>query len=533
MTASGVQYCYSSPGIAARQATFKCGPGKTCTSNASESWCAPAQCRPGADRCGGAGVQTCGANGSWGAVVTCATGCRTSAIGAYCPPAGATNTVTGTLLYATKNPNTQLTGWATPSSTPSNGALVISVNAANQWIDATETAPDGTFSIKVAQAPAPTDRIVFAAAGGDGTSLLYSVRDPNNGAGTFQPLQFGAMPRLWSWALAASTFVSGSTFALTEAQGAAALNLFDMQRLVWKDSLRTHGGKQGLSLSIWFALNTEWSCGACFADYPTQDGIDSQLFIGGGATDQSYWSDWVTTHELGHWRMASYGTSPGEGGTHILSIKTFPGQAYSEGWATYHAAAVQNNPIAFDIQGGAFWIDFDQRLYSFGPSAIPRAVASQPLDQRIDENDVAAMLWNLSRSSPSAVPFIHQMMGSEHMNASPWSRGYKRHTWDIDKMTGMFTNVVVTADAAPFLADLMDAMICGGFSTTAMSGATVPASFFPYNAAGATCAANRCYGCRETNGTCVAAPSATQCGRGGSACAVCASNQTCTNGVCL
>lgn len=478
-------------------------------------------------------MQTCGNNGAWGSPAACATGCKVSGIGAYCPPPTATTTVTGTLLYATKNPNSQLTGWGPISNAPANGVLVLSINAANQWIDATETAANGSFTLKVAQTPGAMDRIVFAAAGGDGTTIKYMVRDPNNGTGTFQPFTFGAMPRLWSWALAASTFVTGSTFTLTEAQGSAVINLFDMQRLTWKDSLVMHGGKQGLSNSIWFALNTQWSCGACFADFATQDGIDSHLFIGGGAVDQSYWSDWVTTHEMGHWRMASYGTSPGEGGQHILSIKTFPGQAYSEGWATYHSGALRNDPVAFDIQTGAFWMDLGQRLYSFGPSPIPRASASQPLDQRIDENDVAAILWNLSRSSAGSVQFIHQAMGSEHMNASPWSRNYKRHTWDIDQNNGNFTNVVITSDPAPYLADLMDTLVCAGFSTTALNTANQPSTFFPYVTTTAVCSASRCYGCRETNGSCVGTPSVNACGKGGAACSVCASNQSCINGACL
>lgn len=86
------------------------------------------------------------------------------------------------------------------------------------------------------------------------------------------------------------------------------------------------------------------------------------MWVGGGATDQEYWSDFATTHELGHWRMASYAINPGEQGPHYFGIKTFPGQAHSEGWATFHSAALRDNPIGFDIQGGtAFWVDISQR----------------------------------------------------------------------------------------------------------------------------------------------------------------------------
>jgi len=543
-TANGVQYCFTGAGVTPRAATYRCPTGTTCTSNAAESWCARSQCEPGALRCNGTALQQCGSNQAWGATQACSTGCKTSNIGAFCPPAIAFNTITGTLKYMSKSPNTQLTGWGAAAAANASGVSVLVIDSSNKFVDASETAPDGTFSVKVPATPGANDRLVFAAAGGDGTQLLYAIKDPGLTAGEhpvndqLMAIFNGTLPmasRLWSWGVLVSGFANGSTFTVTEAQGSGALNLFDMQRIIWKDSLMLHGGKQGLSLAIWWGLNASWSCGACFADFDTQEGTQSHLFIGGTSPDQSYWSDWVTSHEMGHWRQASFGTSPNEGGTHILSIKTFPGQAYSEGYATYHAASVMNNPIAFDIQQGPFWIDFNQRLYSFGPSPIPRAQANQPLDQRIDENDVAAMLWQMSKSSAGAVPFIDMMVASEHMNSTPWFRGYKRHTWDIDPQTGTFTNVVITNESSPYHADLFDSMVCAGFSTSAINAATGFASFYPYNATSipaTACSAQRCYACRESNGTCNTANSTAACGKGGNPCQVCATGQSCTNGVC-
>ena len=90
--------------------------------------------------------------------------------------------------------------------------------------------------------------------------------------------------------------------------------------------------------------------------------------------------------------MSSYGTSPAEGGTHYIMCPTFPGQAWSEGYATWHSAAVRNQPLLEDKQGGGFfWFDINSRTYypnSSQPSPIDGLGGTNLLGE-IDENAVA------------------------------------------------------------------------------------------------------------------------------------------------
>jgi hypothetical protein len=452
-------------------------------------------------------------------------------VGGFCAAAAssATTTLTGTLLYERKKPNSNYTAWGSVVQQPARGVLVLVKNGSNAWYDAEVVDAAGHYSVQVPSAPQATDKIIFIAWGGNGLNITHAVMDPSLGTGTFSTGQAGTNKRYWSWSQAVTSLANGGTTVITQAQGSGALALYDdLQNVVAFDKSR-HQGQDGKSVLAWFGLGTDWTCGACFMDSPG-NGFDSQLWITGQQTDQSYWSAAVNDHELGHWAMAAFGTSPNEGGTHTMGIPTFPGQAWSEGWATFHSSAVRNSPIYYDNQGGMFWIDLSTEKYADGSSLVMPTVSGGLL-QRMDENKVSSIMWRISGSSMGALQQIHNALSSPHMNTSPWPRGYTRHTWSVDS-NGTITNATDTGEASLMLADELDALRCGGMSSTTIDSATRPATQYPYPSGSPSCRSGFCYGCEDTGGSCQSGTSSASCGTGGVACSACGSTQSCTSGVC-
>ena len=78
---------------------------------------------------------------------------------------------------------------------------------------------------------------------------------------------------------------------------------------------------------------------------------EDRLYILGGkngdvkASDTDHFDDSVILHEYGHFLEAHYGRSDTPGGSHNGNFIIDPRLAWSEGWANYFQAAVQNNIV--------------------------------------------------------------------------------------------------------------------------------------------------------------------------------------------
>lgn len=544
LTSTVVQFCSVSTGAGGSMVkTYACTGSATCQLTGTAASCVAAStgCAPGDARCVAAGIEVCGTDGTWGAATSCSPGtCKAGSLGAYCAPAAATVTLTGTLKYEARLPIIDKQFFSPDWSTTTTAQVAKNVSvwsttgtgATLEIIDIVSTNDSGQYSVKVAKTPSSTDRINFVAVGGDGLGIRYQLTDPQFASGSYPAGGDVSKPRLWSWSAAVSGLSNGGTTTVTTAQGSGALNLFDGIQASYVKDKALHQATGGKDVVIWFGLNVEWDCGACFLDYPI-NGISTQLFIGGGSADQAYWGDAVIAHEMGHWAMASYGTSPNEGGAHYTGVKTFPGQAWSEGFATFHSSAVRADAVYYDRQGGGmFWFDLSSRQYFPGASAqmlIGRTTASSGMLQQIDENDVAAMLFNVSTSAPSGLGQIHNALGSQHLNTSPWPSGYTRHTWTVDSQ-GTKKNIVDTREPSLHLGDLFDALRCDGMAASFVDAAADPTTYYPYKSATPTCRSGFCYGCKSSGGQCMPGTTASACGTGGVDCSVCTT--TCSNGVC-
>ncbi|MGZ3451224.1 MAG: hypothetical protein ACXVEF_16580 [Polyangiales bacterium] len=461
----------------------------------------PGLCTPGAKECkSGTVLQTCNDSGAW-VEETCPSTCQPSTIGAFCEaadPGGGTlptKTFTGKLQYEYRGPNsaTAPTAWSSTIKTaPGVRVLVVSYRGTDQ-IDATETDDAGNFSLKVPTTAASGDQItawaVRANPGGLDAGVAFGVGIPKVADGN---IAVDAVPedgnQFWGWQWDLTTTTSGSTLTIKEDKGSGAMRVFDYLRYSYDATTFLFSGVTGKSMIVWLRYNTSWSCGACQWDVPSKvDAFDfqSQLFIPATAEDTAYWSDPVTAHELGHWVMASYGRSPQEGGKHCVGVPTMPGQAWSEGWATFFSSLVREDPLYYDKQKGSFfWVNIGTAKYDDGKS-FPAPKAADGLLQQMDENLVASYSWQLT--TPASAPgakiadnkHFLEALASDRMKVAPFGRAYTRHKWAMTGCTK--TSVTDLGNAAPMFADFLDALVCGGGVTASdVDAVTNPSSTFPY-----------------------------------------------------
>jgi hypothetical protein len=454
-----------------------CGAGEVCGGGAGGAQCRlSGECREGDTRCS-AGYQVC-KSGRWTAA-TCTGSCRATVSGAVCETVP-TQVVKMKFSFEAKQPNAEYSDWAaTATSFTAAGFMVVSSTAAG-LLDVTTTAGDGTFSIRVPMTPRSSDRLSIAAVHMDGDKVGLMVANPAlPSAGLYEAGAHSANAYAWSWSVPWTYVKENAEVLANVGNGSAAAWVFADAAYAYRKS-REQFGRSPLPLVIWLAKEASWTCGKCQWVEPVTVGnvhFDVQVALAGGS-DEGYWSDTVTGHELGHWLMSSYGVPPNEGGPHSTGIATFPGQAWSEGWATYHQASLLGRPHYFDKQQGSmFRIDLEARDYS--NTTWTRPTASQGLLQKIDENEVSAMLWQLHRSSTAAPGAIGSALASPRMTGTTFKRGYTRHTWDV-AANGSQYNVVNTGTSAPHFADFLDALNCAGFSRAAIDQATEPAVHYPY-----------------------------------------------------
>lgn len=467
----------------------------------------PGKCEPGASECaGGDQARRCNDQGSW-ETHPCAQ-CKSTALGAVCGGGAAipTKAWSGSVAYEAKGPAAGITAWESLGFVAATGALVVSYRydpSTNEYeaIDATVAGAEGDFTVAIPKNPSQNDIVAVIAvrANESGTAISFGVAEPAvpNGEWDVSKPISGNQSSFWSWAWRSDSLgASGGTLPIDAESGSGAMQVFDWMRYGY-EATEYLFGKPGLSLVIWMRNNTSWNCGACQAEFPARVEsfeFESQIWLPMTARDESYWSDAVTGHELGHWAMGSFGQPAVEGGSHIMSCPTFPGQAWSEGFATWFSALARTESIYYDKQDGTFfWLDIDRRKYHDG-TAWPAPEPAGGLLQMMDENEVSATLWGLSDTTwpaftqPQNQIFFDALASPvvKKGREKPYGRGYYRHTWELASGCGK-KNVVETNLPLPMLADYLDALRCEGMSAAKVDAVTKPATRYPYPSASPIC----------------------------------------------
>lgn len=264
---------------------------------------------------------------------------------------------------------------------------------------------DGTFALELGRKLRGDEVVVFATWLGTDDFVQLAVLHPG-GVGEVEP-DSGTAP-VWAWHSAVPAGGDVGDLVIREEDGSGALFMFVLGfstlATVLDDLLAGDEGRLA-SLAILWAPGLAWTCGSCAGPYPQQleDGatLANSIWIGGEEGGSGAWGYPVLLHELGHYVARNYSRDDSPGGEHFMSEPVVPPFAWSEGWATYFSTSTFSRwmgepwPLYWDIQQGAsFWADIARALYSEGQE-MTRPDPFGGLDQDLDENYVAAMLWEL------------------------------------------------------------------------------------------------------------------------------------------
>ncbi|MFT3925978.1 MAG: hypothetical protein QM778_25770 [Myxococcales bacterium] len=411
-------------------------------------------------------------------------------------PAQSTQLLRGRLLYELRTLNQELTDWTTDSLLlPALGVNVRAVRGRQllaETTSATSSAGAGEFELEVPiDASDDTFIVVQAASYNEDGQLSFGVADPG-----FLPREnphdlSEAMPRaqLWSWSFPLSSLEQGPDLTINLADGSAALHVFDAARRV-RDQLQPTLGERAFEpLLVWLGVGSRFSCGTCTVRDSVEllgQAITHRVWLD-GSSQERYWSDALTFHELGHVAMNMLAAPQRESGSHFFGKPTQPGQAFGEGWATFFSAWMRKDSRYYDKQNGALVV-FDLAMRSY-PAELPtwqRPNAAAGLMQPMDENEVAAMLWDLQQRLADRT--IVEAMASPHMKTAPFPRGYTRRTWSDPNDLADYQD---TREPHPMLADLLDALRCdAAVPEGVIDAATDPQAHLPYPSSQPLCAAS-------------------------------------------
>ncbi len=483
---SRVEVCVQATGgpRRAQLSAYECKVGERCDDTKGMARCVlESTCASGATACLDASTLHSCAAGEW-LKTPCEARCVDSTLGAACAPSLSTRLFSGTVRYDVRRPNVDLTDWTSDTSaTPAAHFGVLSY-AGDDLFDATYTDDAGAFSVRVPAAKGPADRLVIVAAGPDANRrLAFAVADPGYAASTSarrEPFDPAPDPSLWSWSMPIEQLAEGGAITISQKAGSGAAHVFDTLQRVFRDMEAHFAPEDAQSVVVWVGIGTAWNCGACSATLAVELSRQTflhQVWFDGSQRDQAYWSDAVTAHELGHYVMAAYGYPASEGGPHFTGSVTNPGQAWTEGFATFFSSLERDSPLYYDKQDATFfWLDLDARRY-IDDLPWARPLAGAGLFQLVDENEVAAMLRATELAIGDKRPIL-RALASDRMRVPPFERGYKLRTWSDPDHPEIYEE---DRTSLPFLPDYFDALRCDAAITAeALDLITEPSVHYPY-----------------------------------------------------
>lgn len=248
---------------------------------------------------------------------------------------------------------------------PARGITVALIDDASKQTLATVLTSDaGVYVIRIA----PTNAMVHVTAIAQSKTLRrpVTVALPNNTVHGFATPNFAGNADIQA------------DLNVSEASGAAqAFNIFD-QSVHTMDAIVSDLGNATPT-----PLRAVWSRGNTNGTFYT----GNTIFMLGETADDDGYDDTVILHETGHYVEDNEGRSDSPGGAHDGNLAD-PRLAWSEGFATYWACAVQNQPIYSDSNsGGGFFDNID--------TDVSRASASGGMTQQVTESMVSQILWDL------------------------------------------------------------------------------------------------------------------------------------------
>jgi len=253
-----------------------------------------------------------------------------------------------------------------PTPVPARGVSVAVIDDASGSTLATSTTDDtGTYSLAFATFGGEAVHVLASATSTLATRPITVLRLDNRIHG-FGGATFGA-------GVAATQDVL-VTIASGEAQ---AFNVFD-QMVIGFDRLQAVYADPSPP-----PLKIVWEKGNDDGTYY----FEHAIHLLGDVSDDDGFDDTVMLHELGHYVEDVEGRTDSPGGSHD-GTPTDPRLAWSEGWATYWALAVRDQPIYMDTNAGG---GFNQNA----DIEVVKANAGGAIGQDVSEDMVAEILWDM------------------------------------------------------------------------------------------------------------------------------------------
>ncbi len=515
LTASSWYTCSAGTGsgTAAVLGYHTCESWEQCDDSLGFAFCVPktGSCSEGQSECvpGKPNVaRTCSATGSW-QEEPCLGCAPTQIVNAVsCPGETALSAQILQISYDSVSPNAGYTGWDSNSPVAATPiyTLVVALRFSSDYSkieamwDAATVQSDGEVTLMVPTEPTSLDVVLLAAVGIDPTTgkRVFGVFEPDVPDGKVNADYYnqvpGGSPHSWAKALVGLQS-SGGKWHIALADNSWALQVYDRVRYDFFNA-QNLWGQQGRSLVVWVREGTDFDCGACFAPWPSSAAkmadTDAQSQMWLSTSTKKYWSNATLDHEMGHWAMASFGTSPNEGGTHYANTKVPPGMAWSEGWATFFSSMSRGDSVYYSQGGGGmFWLDLSAAEYDDGGSLLPFS-GSSSLVQFMDENRVAAALWQAAEQTQE--PFkalgntaFWSALASTQMNQPPYTRTYFRTIWDDvtpgggGEYNATYTGVESTDVLVPSFPSYLDALLCAKPSLKSKLQQSTSPLPFPFN----------------------------------------------------
>lgn len=262
-------------------------------------------------------------------------------------------TITGNAKYQRRKFTTYGLGSIDSTTYPIRRAEVQVLDSTGAIVQCTETTASGTFSFKIPDDGA-TYTIKVLSRSYNQYNKASILNDPTNN-----------IPYSISTTFVADTSKTVSTLIALATDAnlkGAAFNILDQIYKAHDYLLNNTGG----TFTVNQKIQAYWSKGVNPVTYfggDADSGVSfyipgtNRLYILGGVhgditvSDTDHFDDSIIIHEFGHFVEDNYSKSDSPGGTHYGLYTIDPRLAWSEGFATYFASQVLNDPIYKDTYG--------------------------------------------------------------------------------------------------------------------------------------------------------------------------------------
>lgn len=333
---------------------------------------------------------------------------------------------------------------------------------------------DGTFEMQISRLPVSSDWLSIVPVWYAGNKMKLAVLK----ASLNTPYDF------WEWTIRLSNYTTKDDpgdmgdIRVTISQASGGLYLYQQLYQAFQDMKNTGfilSLEDAPSLGAVWNNGIKWSCGTCLLPNAIAAGktqLKNQMLISGETGNEGPWGYPTILHEFGHYILFQRRDNT-SGNSHVISQKSDPTLAWSEGWATFYSLMMQslrsNTPITQYwrvMPNASYWYDI-AHLYDnshTGSIIVPEPSLTDPnaMLQDLCEAWVTYMVWDLWDGSdvqdPSVPPDKVKCKTTDIYNALASDRYLLLQKYEPKSGPRR-------TDYGTDLIDFVDALICNAYKT--------------------------------------------------------------------